>query len=203
MCMKAETKSDVPHAPRLLVELEVRDRDGKVIQKHKQEGKSFLINFMSMILGLFQGSSTMTFLYGVSGGSCSSSTITIPSISDFSVQASSGNDNYGILIGSGNTPNTATQCSLETKISNSTMSYGSTTVENGLSANDSTNTVTFTITRQFTNNSGSTQTVAEVGLAINGYSTYPLIARDVLSSSVSVPNGGTLTVTYTIELTVS
>ena len=203
MCMKAETKSDAPHVPRMLIELEVRDRDGKVIQRYKQEAKSFVWNFMSILFNLFSGSTTILFQYYSPAQGCVQQTQSFTSASDFSVEAPSGNDSYGILIGSGNAPNSPMQCALETKIPNSTMAYGSTSVSNTLSVNNNTNTITFTITRQFTNNSGSTQTVAEVGLAINGGNTYPLIARDVLSSSVSVPNGGTLTVTYTIELTVT
>jgi len=192
---------DVPHAPLLFVEVEVKDKEGKVIQRHKQEAKSFLYGFMLILNELFSGDTSPNAQNPANNcASCSMGSAGNPI---FSVVAPSGNDNYGILIGSGNTPNNVNTCALQSLISNSTMSYGQTAFAGGVNTNSTNNTVYFQIQRQFTNNSGNSVTIAEVGLAIQGGGCYPLIARDVLSSSVTVPNGGTLTVTYTIQLTIS
>ena len=205
MCMKAEVKSDIPHAPRLLIELEVRDRYGNVIQRHKQEGKSFLYNLIGLLWQLFQGDSSVS-LYEPSSTTGSATCTTTCSVpvqgSYFSVEAPSGNTNYGILIGSSNQSNSTSVCSLYSPIT-SGVDYGTTSVASQLNINSTQGTISFTITRQFTNNSGSSITVQEVGLAIQGNGCYPVLARDVLTSSVTVPNGGSLTVTYTIELTIS
>ena len=203
--MKAEVKSDIPHAPRLLIELEVRDRYGNVIQRHKQEGKSFLWNLMGLLWQLFQGDTSVN-LYEPSSTTGSASCTTTCSVpvqgSYFSVQAPSGTTQYGILIGSSNQSNSTSVCSLYSPLT-SGIDYGATSVASQLNVNSTQDTISFTITRQFTNNSGSSITVQEVGIAIQGNGCYPVLARDVLSSAVTVPNGGTLTVTYTIELTIS
>jgi hypothetical protein len=64
------------------------------------------------------------------------------------------------------------------------------------------------MTRTFTNNSGATITVKEVGLLVKkqdstGVSRSWLAARDVLPSPVDVPDGATLTIRYVVKITVS
>jgi len=205
MCVKVETNQDVPHAPQLFIDLEVRDKDGNVIQKFRQPGKSFLWNLIGLLWQLFQGNSSVN-LYEPSittGSATCQSTCSVPvQGSYFSVEAPAGTTQYGILIGSGNESNTTSVCSLYSPIT-SGVSYGATSVSSQLTINSTQGTISFTITRQFQNNSGSSITVAEVGIAIQGNGCYPVLARDVLSSPVTVPNGGTLTVTYTIQLAIS
>jgi hypothetical protein len=53
-----------------------------------------------------------------------------------------------------------------------------------------------TLIRVFNNNSGASIVVAEAGLLGSGST---LLSRDVLGSTVTVANGGQLTVTYTIS----
>jgi len=205
MCVKVETNQDVPHAPRLFIDLEVRDKDGNVIQRHRQEGKSFLWNLIGFLWQLFQGNNSVN-LYEPSittGSATCETTCSVPvQGSYFSVVAPSGTTQYGIVIGGSNTSNTTSVCSLYSPLT-SGISYGATSVASQLTINSTQGTISFTITRQFQNNSGSSITVQEVGIAIQGNGCYPVLARDVLSSAVSVPNGGTLTVTYTIQLTIS
>ena len=205
MCLKAEAKSDEPHAPRIFIDIEVRDKDGKVTQKFRQPGRSFLWNLIGLLWQLFQGQNSVS-LYQpstITGSATCSSTCSVPvQGSSFSVEAPSGNTNYGIIIGSSNQSNSTSVCSLYSPIT-SGVQYGNTQVASQLTINSTQGTISFTVTRQFTNNSGSSITVQEVGLAIQGNGCYPVLARDVLSSAVTVPNGGTLTVTYTIELTIS
>jgi len=78
-------------------------------------------------------------------------------------------------------------------------------------------TSSFTVSRSFTNVSGSTINVTEIGIIayLTGWamvvssagtqtsasSDYVLIAYDIPSSTIAVQNGQTLTVTYTFSVT--
>jgi len=99
--------------------------------------------------------------------------------------------------------------SLGSKISHGTGSgqllYGASTFE---TVTDTDTTSYFRITRVFTNNSGASVTVKEIGIVImhsivsdsTSYTAYFLIVRDVLTSPSSVPDGATLTVRYKIQI---
>ena len=67
-------------------------------------------------------------------------------------------------------------------------------------------TCSFTLTRTMINNSGATISgIKEIGCyhLMEGASNYYALAfRDVLGSPVSIPDGGSITVTYTIAVTV-
>jgi hypothetical protein len=62
--------------------------------------------------------------------------------------------------------------------------------------------------RTFTNSSGSAITVSEIGLSVRIKAAYMdtwayiLIARDLASPPISVPNGSTLTLRYLLNTTV-
>jgi len=117
----------------------------------------------------------------------------------------------GIVIGTGNAANTTSTYALQSQIQNGTgagqMQYGATNVASLVTSG---NTVSFQVNRTFTNNSGASITVAEVGiycgLATNqttgAWSTFAL-ARDVLATPVTVANTTPITVYYTIQLTIS
>ena len=63
------------------------------------------------------------------------------------------------------------------------------------------------IVRYFNNNSGADVDVTEVAIVSHGYrpnsstDTYYMMARDLLTATVTVPDTGQLKVTYTIQLT--
>jgi len=138
------------------------------------------------------------------------------------INAPSGNDSYGIVIGSGaaagSTPSPFAS-NLTAKIPQGTASgqieYGATSVS---TASVSGQTTSFTITRSFTNVSGATINVTEIGIiayltgwamavssggapAVSESSDYFLIAYDIPSSAISLQNGQTLTITYTFSVT--
>jgi hypothetical protein len=190
------------------IEIEVRDKEGRLIKEHKQPMRSFVENFMRALRGLFysnatSGVETVITIDGVS--------MTYPQIyvgyEIIKVRAPAGDDTYGILVGSGTAPPTPSDHNLVTKIPNGTeagqLSYGETSLD---PINVTGNNIILRIIRTFTNNSGASITVSEVGLAAQtrhqslGYKTF-LIARDVLTSSINVPDGSTLTVRYVIQVT--
>jgi len=130
------------------------------------------------------------------------------------VNAASGNTAYGIVIGSGATAGSTpspTLYNLVAEIPQGTSSgqieYGAVSVS---SVSQSGQTTSFTISRSFTNVSGATLTVTEIGIVVlmTGWNmgayasgTYFLIAYDIPSSAISVQNGQTLTITYTFSVT--
>jgi hypothetical protein len=204
------------------VEIEVKDKDGKLLSKRKMRSKSFVANFLRVInlYAKTQGLPSYSTLYasafsaGVKNHSGTSvNTVIISSYSDkpapiLFVAAPSSEPNYGIRVGSGTTTPTPNDYNLASPIAHGTGSgqlvYGAVTVEDVLING---NTISFRIIRTFSNSSGATVTVNEIGLSMrtlvglwNAWD-YVLLARDVLSSSVDVPDGATLTVRYILSVT--
>jgi len=73
--------------------------------------------------------------------------------------------------------------------------------------NPSGNILQFRMTRVFTNNSGADITVKEFGLLAKGKDNTDnprsfLIARDVLSEPITIPDGYSLTLRYIVKITV-
>ena len=117
--------------------------------------------------------------------------------------AGSTNANYGIFIGSGTTAESINDYKLATKIGHGTtagtMFYNACTVS---AASATATDVTFRVTRTFTNQSGGTITVKEIGLVSQNTSTgyYFLHLRD-LTGDIAVLNGQTLTLNYDFTTT--
>jgi len=127
------------------------------------------------------------------------------------VEAADGDSAYGIAVGSGTTSPTVSDHALESQISHGVASgqlqYGACELE----AYGTTDNTTYAkYKRVFTNGSGADVTVNEIGLIAKWYRKvgtaeegpwYFLLIRDVLSSSVVVPDGASLTVRYTLKTT--
>jgi hypothetical protein len=156
-------------------------------------------------------SGSATTIYGeiyYSGAACGG----IP----IALNAPAGTDSFGILVGSGTIAFNLTQCSLVTKIANGTgsgqLSYGATNVTDlGVNTSVSPPVYQIQIVRPFTNQTSSAITINEVGLEAKNYwkdatgtkiNVTFLIARDLLSTSYSVPPNGSATVAITIGVTV-
>jgi len=130
---------------------------------------------------------------------------------------------YGIVVGTGTTPPTPNDYVLENQIVNGTGSgqlvhsahtinpqpqiIGSstyltttTTPTSGLLP-VSGNTTSWQVSRQFTNQSGASITVSEVGIYMKTLNGVTMIVHDLLSSPVTVPNLSILQITYTISIT--
>jgi len=124
----------------------------------------------------------------------------------FDCAAAAGDQNKGIMVGTGTTAPTIDDYQLGTRITHGTaagqLQHGG--VAFGLPASDPT-TSQFTITRDFANASGGSITVNEIGLYVRasavdyggGYGDrYFMVIRDVIAGGLAVPNGQTLTVNY-------
>jgi len=119
-------------------------------------------------------------------------------------RAIAGDDDYGILVGSGTDAESFESHILQTKIANGvaggeinyvesephSISYAALTLKNEL-------------IRYFNNNSGGNINVNEVGMAADAESynnSDYLVCRDKLGSTVTIPDTGQLKVTYTLSL---
>lgn len=211
-----------------VVKLEVRDRSGNLLEERVEPVHSLVRNFAWMLYGLFaQGyesdsrySAINTVVTDTSGASCSlsPSMVAPPGVGYtavyffyLAVHAASGNDKYGVLVGNGSGSYSSTDYKLASQIGNSVLSHSAVTVSTPINTGDA---FQITISRSFTNKSGSSVTVTEVGLASvyyyklvysSGSSTvdgpyYIMLAHDFLSSPVTVPDGTTLTVSYVISI---
>ena len=204
------------------VEIELKDRYGKIILKKRLRSKSFVAHFLQILriqaYGYTATTSVNFFSNYITGTIKDHSNTSIgylvlsPNSGEASyflnVNAPANDANYGIRVGSGSTYPTPNDYNLESPIANGTGSgqllHGAVTVET-VTINGT--TTSFRIIRTFSNSSGATVTVREIGLSIKTFRYpsaayfYVLIARDVLASAVDVPNGATLTVRYILSTT--
>lgn len=196
-------------------EIEVRDANGKLLTFRKFKAKSWLPQFMGLLKGQF------AVPFGVvDGGNVpvtdTSGTVRyMPGIGNaytcyMHINAGDGVADYGPVVGSSDTPNAINTYTMGAIIPHGNASgqlyYGATTIENPQNPSG-TNYWIFRIIRVFSNNSGGSITVKEIGLIVKAFDSnsdtrYFLIARDVISP-VTVPSGATLTVRYIPRITVS
>lgn len=185
------------------VEVIVLDKDGKEIHREKKPMDSFTQNVMNL-LGMFDAGGWVAI--DVNGNSV---TFTFKNATDnylynAEVLAPSGEDKYGILVGSSDTAFDVTQYNLGSKISHGTgsgqLQYGDTSVvDYGADYK--------TWQRAFDNLSGADVVVKEIGMFAKvtreesgvPKEYYVMLARDVITTT-TVPNGGRLIVKYTFKI---
>jgi hypothetical protein len=210
-------KDRVGHPLETFIELEVRDANGKLLTFRKAKAKSWLPQF----LGLLKGQFMMIYGTNTNGGNSpvtdTSGTVRYYPRTDYTVYqgvmclyAGDGVGDYGLVVGSSDTPNVINTYTMGAIIPHGNASgqlyYGATAIENPTNPTGTNNWIFRTI-RVFNNNSGASITVKEIGLLVKtvdtgGAARYFLIARDVISP-VTVPSGATLTVRYIVKITVS
>jgi len=184
----------------------VRDAKGKIMRIEEAPSKSFILNFLYLWWLDFNLNDTDSISVVNSSGQQTTTPLYQPQY--WYLAFGGGSAPYsGIQVGSGTSAPSASSPYLESLILSGTgsgqLSYGSNTATSPLL---SSNPGTMTITRTFANNSGGSVTVGEIGLATNqsepNQNVYNavLLIHDVLSSAASVPNGGTITVTYTLQV---
>jgi hypothetical protein len=195
----------------------VRDKDGKVIKKYKQKSHSPTSNFIGMMLPLTYynttGSSwemiidsthTYNYYQSLTGNFFG---IGYPN-SNISVAGSLLN----ILVGNGLLSNPYNAYNLASPISNGSgagqLVYGSITFPSGITI--SSNKAYFIVSQSYTNSSGYTITITEVGIYVsfspNASTITPgafiniLTWYDTLSSPISLSNGQSATIYYTFSV---
>jgi len=178
------------------LKIKVINEKGKCIYYRRYRSRSFVANFINlMFTGLFNQSVTFV--------NTSGSIANVPTTYPLNVQDSSNDDNFGIQIGTGTTAPAITDYRLTQLILNGTsagqMQYGVVTVMSPV-INTTNNTGYITVTRAFTNNSGGSITVSEVGLVAKNNYGYYLLIHDLLPTPITVPNGSTLSIAYEIQI---
>jgi len=181
--------------------------DNKLKIRLIQESHSFLYNFIGMLQIMAGNAPTeSSSSYYLSGGSLTDTANASANLFVANMfNAPSGNSSYGIVIGTGSTANSTSTIALQSQIANGTgsgqMQYNA---NNYTTITISGSTVSFQMNRTFTNNSGASITVAEVGLylidIVSG--AYFAVERTVLASAVTVANTAPIQVIYTISLTI-
>ena len=212
-------KDRIGHPLEAYWEIEVRDASGKLLMFRRFKAKSWLPQF----LGLIKGQFTMSYGSVSNAGNApvtdtSGSVRTYPSSTQtvsigytgLCLYAGEGVADYGLVVGSSDAPNAVNQYAMGAIIPHGNASgqlyYGATSTENPYNPTGTNNWI-FRIIRTFSNNSGGSITVKEIGLIVKTRDygdniRYFLIARDVISP-VTVPTGATLTVRYIPKITVS
>jgi hypothetical protein len=187
-----------------------RDAEGRLTQRLIQRSDSFLPNFVGMLYSQY----TCSYGGGGTSGSGPNTAGTNAAFIDnyntyfinesFTTADGSGDASYGIQVGTGTTANSTSTYALSALIANGTgsgqLSYGS------HSYSWSTGGTSTIVARPFSNSSGASITVSEVGLVWESNTSGPysfIMIRDVLSSSVTIASGGNTTFQYTISITVS
>jgi len=204
--------------PKLWIEYEVRDKDGKLLKRGKLKSQTWVGNivaFLSALLSMWGVTATgyrtgtsradMTDTGGSARGVCLGSASATRYLGG---SAPAGNTSAGILVGSSNVVVAIGQYALQSPIAHGTgagqLQYGATTVD-PLVKNT---TWTVRVIRTFTNASGATVTVREFGLFVrlgmveSPYEISVMLARDVPVTAIDVPDGSTLTLRYIISHTV-
>ncbi|GAI89231.1 unnamed protein product [marine sediment metagenome] len=175
--------------------VEVRDKDGRVLRHISAPSRSYVEQW-NQLMNVMASHANKT-VKTTSGTDPSRS----PADSIFACNAPIGNVLYGLRVGKGTTAVAIDDYALGDPLGEGTetdeFNHQAVTFTEPSVAGS---TCSFTIKRIMINNSGSTITgIKEIGCYTWGYF---LGFRDVLPGGVTVPDGGSITVTYTIKVTV-
>ncbi len=176
----------------------VRDRHGKVLSRERRRGRSFLKPWNQLIQLQMRFASLSVVDTGGTPRNVSAHA------NSFRMAVFAGGTNYGLRVGTGNTPVAIDDYALETPIAQGTgagqMEHQECTVATSVVSAPS---CYFVVSRTITNNSGDSITVREAALYMRmSTSYYGCATRDVFGAPQAVPNGGSITVDWTIQVTV-
>ena len=182
---------------RLWYAIVTRDRYGKVVARERHKSRSFLKAWNQLVyVQVHDRVETITDTGGVGQG-----------ISDHenNFGMAGVGTTYGIRVGTGNTPVDIEDCALETPIDPGVgpdqMEHLVCTVATSVVAAPS---CSFLVSRSIVNNSGGVITVREAGIymKIGTLPWYGCGIRDVLDTPQAVPDGGAITIDWTIGVTI-
>ncbi len=208
------------------VELEIKDKHGKTVKKIRFPSQSYVKNFIAVLRALLRGDTeSITKLDGSSdtyyGGhpyhteigsnECDNQTLEI-----LNALAGSGDDSYGIVVGSGTTSVSINDYNLASKIAHGTgagqLNYYGVSISGLTKVNP--NTYEFYLERIFENLSGGDVTIAEAGLIVHHRLFYErgnsplldkdtkfMIIRDLLPSPETITPESSITIRYYIRIT--
>jgi len=177
----------------------VRDRHGKIVSRERRKSKSFVEQWNQAIyIHCSQTAFTMTDISGVGQSKG-------PQYLDLYMAGSAGDDDDGIVVGTGNTAVAIDDYALDSLITEGAgagqLNYLDCTVDLPVVAAPNCG---YLVSRSAVNNSGALITARESGIqAAMGppNADYFLVVRDVFAAAQDIPNGGSITVDYTLRVT--
>lgn len=124
-------------------------------------------------------------------------------ISSLDILSAAGVASYGIVVGTGSTANTIDDYKLETQIDNATLAHSNTALVGYVTDKDD---VYIKLQRSFTNNTGGTITIKEVGVYLKVYATgntsiYVMYYRKVLDTPLDIADGSTDIIEWVYQIT--
>lgn len=185
--------------------IEVKDRQGKLLSRERRRSRSFVEQY-NRFINFFAEATDKVIVD--TGGTSRTLDRDTNAASKMRINAAANSSDAGIVVGTGTTAVAIANRALATQIlegiSTGQLTHGAVTIGSpSVSAPD----CSFTATRIFTNGSGATITVKEIGIYVWDVDTGSIvrhfcIIRDVLAATQDVPDGGAITVVYTIKVTV-
>ena len=183
----------------------VRDSRSRVISRRRYLSRSYVEQFSRLLFNTF---STQAETAVDTGGTTRDLKTGDTSQLRLKTHALVDDSTYGLVVGTGTTAVAIADRALGTQIAHGTGAgqlqhaahqYTTTSVSGS--------TASFKLKRVFTNASGASITVQEAGIYAGQYDTGStgrifLIVRDIISGGLAVPNGGAITIEYTVEVTV-
>ncbi|MBA7710747.1 hypothetical protein ES703_119693 [subsurface metagenome] len=182
----------------------IRDRHGKIVSRERRKSKSFLRAWNDIICAQVTGASG--YLKRIDGDDTRGISPFADNFKMTSGYVNGAENEKSIVVGSGNTAVTISDYALETLIAHGAgagqLSYQAATVNESIVSAPNCG---FLVERAFVNNSGAEITAREAGiyLRIKGPTYYGFCCgvRDVFGTPQAIPNGGSLSVNYTLRVT--
>lgn len=185
--------------------VEVRDKNGRRLSRESRKSRSYVRQWNDILYFLIGAVDRAITDTGNTSRTCDRSAQGATSLR---FDGAATGDTRGVVVGTGNAAVTISDYALETQIAHGTglneLTYGASTETAPTVAGVS---ISFTTTRSFINDSGAAITVKEIGIYISSQDTLAVLrffcmVRDVLAAAQNVPDGGAITVTYTLTVTV-
>lgn len=180
---------------------EVFDRDGKLRYRRRRRSKSFVQGFLAVLHVHMKGSAA-TVNFKDTGGT---DRLIGGGTWNFYAKGPVNDDTVGVVVGTGTNIVDATDYALQTQVAHGSGSGQLAHRAGSISAVAVADpNVSFTLTRDFLNESGATITIKEEGIysRVNDSEAnlrYFCIVRDKETTGVAVADGENLRVTYTIQ----
>ena len=187
------------------IEVKVRDRFGKVIVRRKKRSRSFVRAFNHALCAQIRQETTPNPAITTKDTAGANQNLRNAG-GPFYADAPAANATYGAVIGTDNTPVDIENFQMGAKCGEGTganqVNHQACTVAYlGVAAGVS----SFKVERSFLNNSGDTINVEEIGVytmatRVGAVTIYIMVLRDLYS--LAIPDGGGMSVTYTIRIAV-
>ena len=196
---KVKVEKEEPDTMGLAYSVEIKDKDGKVIQRISGPAHSYVRQFYEMM----SVQARQANLAGVVDTDGVARTITVNAV-NFMCYAIAGVTLYGIRIGKGSTAVTISDYCLESPLEEGVgvdqVNHLATTREVPAVVGT---TSSFSILRAMVNNTAAIiSAIREIGIYMRAYTSYYVLGVRDIVPSLSIPIGGTMSVKYTFSVTV-